>query len=65
MTPHALPTVFVIGTMPMACIEVNHSRNDALMSTNGVVPGWSLALIGNASGQTVGWSRDLDPRRFP
>ena len=25
---------------------------------------WSLALIGNASGQTVGVERDLDPRRF-
>ncbi len=24
----------------------------------------SLALIGNTSGQTVGWSGDLNPRRF-
>jgi hypothetical protein len=28
------------------------------------ISGWSLALIGNASGQTLGWSGDLDPRRF-
>ena len=27
-------------------------------------PDKSLALIGNASGQTFGWSRDLNPRRF-
>ncbi len=25
---------------------------------------WSLALIGNASGQTAGTERNLDPRRF-
>jgi hypothetical protein len=25
---------------------------------------WSLALIGNASGQNFGAERDLDPRRF-
>ena len=25
---------------------------------------WSLALIGNASGQTVGVERGLEPRRF-
>jgi hypothetical protein len=31
---------------------------------NEIAPGSSLALIGNASGQTVGVERDLDPRRF-
>jgi len=30
----------------------------------GPTPGWSLALIGNASGQAFGAKRDLDPRRF-
>jgi hypothetical protein len=29
-----------------------------------VPPGLSLALIGNASGQTVGVERGLEPRRF-
>jgi hypothetical protein len=29
-----------------------------------ITSGLSLALIGNASGQTFGWNRDLDPRRF-
>jgi hypothetical protein len=28
------------------------------------IPDWSLALIGNASGQTAGAERDLDPRGF-
>ena len=29
-----------------------------------ITPGWSLALIGNASGQTVGVEQGLEPRRF-
>jgi hypothetical protein len=33
-------------------------------SHHAITPGWSLALIGNASGQTLGAERDLDPRRF-
>jgi hypothetical protein len=38
--------------------------SNALVVIGGPTPGWSLALIGNASGQTFWAEGDLDPRRF-
>jgi hypothetical protein len=45
-----------IGEVPHRRVEV-----EAAMS---FLSGWSLALIGNAAGQTFGAERDIDPRRF-
>ena len=51
---------FKLGTVPFSCAVRKHR----LVGKRGSIPGLSLALIGNASGQSVGVERDIEPRRF-
>jgi hypothetical protein len=51
----------LIAALPGPLIETD-KWNDS--GANLVSSGWSLALIGNASGQTFLCGGDLDPRRF-
>jgi hypothetical protein len=42
----------------------NYSLRCTLHADATILGVWSLALIGNASGQTFGAERDIEPRRF-